>query len=183
MFRMSDEQLVKSYLTGDDASFEELIQRYLDQIFAFALNYTKNEALAEDIAQETFIKAWKNISSFDSDKRFKAWIFTIARNTALDQLKKKQTISFSSLNDENGENFLERTIIDSALRPDQLCEQYESDSWFKATVAKLSDKYRAVVIMRQNGYSFREIGEKLGEPLHTVKSRYRRALATLKKII
>ncbi len=183
MENITDEQLVKQYLAGDKATLEILIKRYLSQIYGFVFTYVKNEEIAEDVTQETFIKAWKNIKKFKTDKKFKAWIYTIARNTALDQLKKKQAIVFSAISNDAEENFLLNSIVDSALRPDELVELYEADNWFEATVAKLSGKYRTVVILRQQNYSYREIAEKLGEPLDTVKSRYRRALALLKSLI
>lgn len=183
MAEFSDEQLVKEYLAGDEASLEILIKRYLNQIYGFVYSYVKNEAAAEDIAQIAFIKAWKKIKKFNPEKKFKPWIFTIAKNSALDYLKKKSTVSFSAIDAVCGEGFLQNSAIDPALRPDELLELQETDNWFESAVAKLSDKYRRVVVLRQEDYSFREIAEELGEPLHTVKSRYRRALMALKNLI
>ncbi|MFA6526202.1 MAG: sigma-70 family RNA polymerase sigma factor [Candidatus Buchananbacteria bacterium] len=180
MKESTDEQLVKAYLAGERNALEILIKRYLKQIFGFAFSYVKSEAAAEDITQETFIKAWRKIKKFDTEKQFKSWIFTIAKNTALDHLKKRHALTFSALDPASGEGFLLGTIADKSLRPDELFDLYESDNWFEATIVKLSDKYRQVVIMRQNDQSFREIAQHLGEPLHTVKSRYRRALIQLK---
>lgn len=183
MTELTDEQLVVKYLSGDKPALDILIKRYLSQIYGFAFGYVKNEALAEDVAQETFVKAWKKLKQFNPDKKFKAWLYAIARNTALDQLRKKQPATFSEINASAGENYLQNTIADSAMRPDEMFELSESDNWFKATVAKLSLKYRQVVIMRHNDYFYREIAEQIGEPLHTVKSRYRRALIQLKKTL
>jgi len=181
MAEYTDEQLVSRYLSGDQNALEILIKRYLSQIYGFVLTYAKSEDVAEDITQDTFVKVWKKIKKFDADKKFKSWIFTIARNTALDHLKKKQAVSFSALDAVYGENHSQNAFADTALRPDELFELYESDNWFEAAIAKLSDKYRRVVIMRHNDLTFREIAQELREPLHTVKSRYRRALLILKK--
>lgn len=93
----TDEQLIKNYLKGDDNSLEILIRRYLKPIYFFVYGYTKDEQKAEDIAQEVFVKIWKNLKKFDKNKNFKTWIFTIAKNTALDYLKKKKSCRFPIL--------------------------------------------------------------------------------------
>jgi len=178
----NDEQLVERYLAGDKPALETLIKRYLDRIFGFAFSYAKNEALAQDIAQETFVKAWKNIRKFDTTKKFKPWIYAIAKNAALDHLKKKQAVPFSQLADDGSELPLE-AVADDSCRPDAMYESSESDNWFEAAISKLSQKYRRVVVLRQEDMTFREIAKELGEPLHTVKSRYRRALIALRKTI
>ncbi len=110
-----DRQLIYDYLKkGDEKSLEILIQRYLKPVYGFAYRYVGNVQEAEDIAQEVFVKVWKNLKKpalslskgFDPKKgNFKAWIFTIAKNTAFDFLKKKKSLQFSDLQKE--ENVLE----------------------------------------------------------------------------
>ncbi|MFA5021237.1 MAG: sigma-70 family RNA polymerase sigma factor [Patescibacteria group bacterium] len=178
---ISDEQLIGEYLRGDEQSLEILIKRYLNQIFAFSLKFSKDKAAAQDIAQDTFVKVWKKIGKFDADKKFKPWLFTIAKNTALDYLKQKRLLPFSELEAASGLDFLSQNFIDSALRPDEQSALAESVRRSESIIAALTGKYRQVVVLRHEGFSFREIGLKLGEPLHTVKSRYRRALIILKK--
>lgn len=94
MLANSDEQLVVSYLKGDEKALEILIKRYLKLIYSFAFRFVSNSQEAEDIAQEVFIKMWRNLKKFDKNKKFKSWIFSIAKNTCLDTMKKKKIIRF-----------------------------------------------------------------------------------------
>ncbi len=91
----SDENLVTDYLKGDKKALEILIGRYLKPIYNFLYRYTGDVAEAEDITQEAFVRAWKNIRKFDRNKKFKTWIFGIAKNAAIDFLRKKKPILFS----------------------------------------------------------------------------------------
>src|SRR3989338_5537868 len=105
MKNFTDEQLVKSYLKGDEKALEELVRRYLPVIYNFSRKYTGDPDNASDIAQEVFVKVWKNLKKFDTSKNFKAWLFTVAKHTALDWLKKKNALPFSLLKeaDEDGD--------------------------------------------------------------------------------
>jgi len=80
----TDQQLIESYFDGDEAALAVLVNRYLKPVYNFAFRLTGNQADAEDVSQETFLKAWKNIKKFRADENFKAWILKIARNTAYD---------------------------------------------------------------------------------------------------
>src|SRR3989338_1059328 len=86
----TDEQLVSEYLADNKDSLEILVKRYLKPVYRFAYKYADDVSGAEDIAQEVFIKAWRNLKRFDQSKNFKTWLFTITKNTALDFLKKKE---------------------------------------------------------------------------------------------
>lgn len=90
MQNYTDQQLIAAYLKGDEKSLEILIKRYLNPIYGFAYRYVKDQQNAEDITQETFLKVWKNIKKYDKNKSFKAWIYTIAKNTVLDFIKKEK---------------------------------------------------------------------------------------------
>ena len=89
-----DNQLVERFLAGDGAAFEVLVRKYLKPLYRFVFSLVGDAQTAEDIVQETFIKTWKRASTFDRHKHFKTWIYTIARNTAVDFLKKKKNIQF-----------------------------------------------------------------------------------------
>lgn len=174
-----DEQLVRDYLKGDEKSLEVLIQRYLKPIYGFAYRHTGSVQEAEDIAQEVFVKIWRNLKKFDQEKKFKTWIFTIAKNAIIDFLKKKKAIPFSDSEDLNLD-----MITDSFPLPDEISEQEEKREILTRAIKKLSPKYRAILSFSHNNhFTFREIAESLGEPLNTVKSRYRRGLVILKKIL
>lgn len=96
MTNATDEQLIKQYLKGDENSLEILIKRYLKPIYSFVYRNIGNSEKAQDITQEVFIKAWKNLALFRTSKAssgagFKSWLFTIAQNSCIDYLKQKKT--------------------------------------------------------------------------------------------
>jgi len=182
--RYSDSQLIISYLDGDKESFEFLVKRYLRSIYLFIYKYVGNSQDAEDAAQEVFVKVWRHLKKFDQRKNFKTWIFTIAKNTALDFLKKKKTIPFSAFENEAGDNMLIETLADSAPLPQEILEKATMAQTLASAIKKLSPKYNEVVSLRyKDNFNFREIAESLKEPINTIKSRYRRALIILKKLL
>jgi RNA polymerase sigma-70 factor (ECF subfamily) len=179
----NDEQLISQYLKGDGKSLEFLIQRYLKPIYSFVYHYVNNEADAEDITQEVFVKVWRNIRKFNSQNKFQTWLFVIAKNTAIDFLKKKKPILFSEINNSHFNNLLEN-ITDTRFLPDEAFEDSETKKALNSAIDELSPTYRVVFNLRYyNQFSFRQIAESLGESINTVKSRYRRALLSLRTIL
>lgn len=180
MNSITDEQLVQKYLGKDDKALEELIKRYLPLIFGFVKRYTGNQDTASDVAQEVFVKVWKNLRNFDQSKSFRTWIFTIAKRTAIDELRKKNALPLSVLK-ENG--FPESIVDESPSILDQIFVQQQSRK-LSAALARLPVSYNSVInLYSNNGLNFREIAILLNEPLNTVKSRYRRGLALLRKLL
>ena len=90
MDEILDRQLIENYLNGDEASFSLIVNRYLKLVVNFANTFVQNRATAEDVAQEVFIKAWKNLKKFKLDASFKTWLLVIAKNTCLDYLRKQK---------------------------------------------------------------------------------------------
>lgn len=184
----SDKQLIAAHLAGDEKSLEILIRNYLKTIYSFIYRYVDNTYDADDITQEVFIKVWRNLKRFNQQKSFKTWIFAIAKNTALDHLKKKKVIPFSEFSasggNGEGENIFEKTLADPSPLPQELLEKADTARMLTSAMKKLLPKYRMVLFLRYNDhFNFREIAESLGEPLHTIKSRHRRALIQLKKLL
>lgn len=179
-----DWKLVENYLKGDEKSLEILIKKYLKPVYGLAYKYVGNPQEAEDITQEVFVKIWKNLKKFDKQKNFKNWIFSIAKNTAIDFLKKKKAMQFSDFENEKGKNILTETIIDSSLLPTELLARKDMLGMLMKAMNKLLPKYRKVLLLRHNDdLTFREISQITGESLNTVKSRHRRALVMLKKLL
>jgi RNA polymerase sigma-70 factor (ECF subfamily) len=179
----TDEQLVAKYLKGDEGALEILIKRYLKPIYSFVYRRLGNSEAAEDITQEVFVKMWRNLKKFKAEKKFSAWLFTIAKNSSIDFLKKKKAIPFSHFENEKGENF----IADSFVQNEDLLETIEQKNIvgiMNAALKNLSPSYRVLVLMRHtSNLTFREIAASLGEPLNTVKSRHRRALILLRRML
>ncbi len=186
-----DTEFVADYLAGDEESFRVLVRAYLKPIYSFVYRYVGSAQDAEDVTQEVFVKVWKNLDSFDQQRSFKTWIFTIAKNASIDFLKKsrsasggKKTVPFSQFENNAGENSLTSTLTDSTPLPDELMERASVAQILSSAMEKLSPQYRMVLFLRYNDhFTFREIAQSLEEPLHTVKSRHRRALIILKKLL
>ncbi len=184
MTNNSDQLLIKKYLQSDEKSLGILFARYLKPIFSFAHRYVGGGHDAEDITQEVFVKVWRNIKKFDQGKSFKTWVFQIAKNTAIDFLKKKKSIPFSEFDTEDGGNLISDTLADPSPLPQELLEKAGMAQMLNSAMEKLSPKYRMVLFLRYNDhFNFREIAESLGEPLYTITSRHRRALVMLKKLL
>ncbi len=174
MEEITDEQLIGQYLRGDEESLEVLIKRYLRHIYSFVYKNISNQEAAEDITQEVFIKVWRNLKKFKHEKKFSTWIFTIAKNASIDFLRKKKTATIALnenlaieksnfINDIDNKNFIRK--IHNVLQ-------------------QLSPNYQAIILLKsESNLTFREIAENLNEPLNTIKSRYRRALITLKQLL
>lgn len=180
---MQDEELIESYLEGREKSLEELISRYLRVIYNFVYKYAGSGAIAEDITQEVFIKVWKNIKKFDAEASFRTWLFSIAKNTAIDWARKKKPILFSEFDREGG-NILEDLLIDDLPLPDEIAQSKYAFEEVSNAYGKISaDEARIIKSHDGYGLTFIEIAKTLGRPLHTVKSIHRRALIKLRKIL
>src|SRR6185312_5906993 len=141
---------------------------------------------AEDLTQETFMKMWKALSRFDTEKNFKTWIFAIARNTAIDYLRKKKPVLFSRLNTENeeGETRFEDNLADDAMLADEVFDRKQSASVLEKAMQTLSLDERVIFILHESDeMTFEEIADVMSKPMNTIKSRYRRALQKLRGII
>lgn len=179
----TDRELIERYKGGEPDIFPLLMKMYLKPIYHFAFHFTHEEASAEDITQETFIKIWKNLDRFDLEKNFKTWVFAIAKNTAYDYLKKKKALPFSSFENDEGENPIE-AIDDENLLPDALLEKKEIAIMLTRALAHVSLNNRAILTLKYlEEFSLEEIAEILNEPYNTIKSRHGRALKSLKEAI
>ena len=184
MIAPTDEQLVEAYVAGDGEALRSLIDRYIKPIYAFVHRYIGRDGDAEDVTQDVFVSAWKSIGRFDRQKKFKTWIFAIAKNASLTWIKKKRPALFSELENECGADMLAASVPDSSPLPDELFACADLAGNLRAAMETLNPNYRAVLFLRYNDhFTFREISESLHEPLHTVKSRHRRALSMLKKLL
>lgn len=181
--------LLKRYFRANrvivaETEFDRLTNQFLPAVYRFVFSLVKNQADAEDITQETFVKAWRNFYQFDRQRNFQAWIFTIAKNVAFDWLKKKSPTPFSQFDDDNGGNQLVDKLIDTEPLPSELLERVDATKVLTEALNKLAVEKRLVVLLyHYYDYNFKEIAEIISEPIDSVKSRYRRALQTLRDIL
>lgn len=177
----TDEDIVELYKNGNREIFKELIDRYSHTIFNFTAHLVGKKE-ATDIVQDIFIKIWKNLNKFNSKKSsFKTWIFVIAKNTCVDFLKKKKSILFSEINNNEMVDFSE-TIIDETPLPIETLQKLQDSKILADLLEKLPLNYKIVLILYyQEEMTFEEIGKTLNKPLNTVKSHHRRAILELRK--
>lgn len=185
MDKFSDENLVGQYLSNkDEKALEELVKRYLPLIYGFVRKYTGNQDTASDIVQETFVKVWQNLNKFDQSKSFKAWIFTIAKRTALDWLKKKNALPFSAIEENEEDKSFIDSLADDAISVLEQLSQNELSKNLAFAVNQLPPHQKSVINLRIEGdLTFNEIAQLLEMPLNTVRSHYRRGVALLKRIL
>lgn len=184
MLEITDNQLAKEYLKGRADALQILIERHIDSAYALALSYVKTQSAAEDVVQEAFIKVWKKLKQYDQAKSFRAWLMTIVKNTALDYLKKKQPVDFSQFENSDGENYFLETLSSDLPNPEELAVGNELAAELADARQSLTPKYRQIIDLKvDQDLTFREISLLLKEPLNTVKSRYRRALESLRDFL
>jgi RNA polymerase sigma-70 factor (ECF subfamily) len=186
---MSDEEIILLYKNGDGEAFKTLLNRYASPLYNFVARMT-NRNDARDIVQESFIKAWRNIGRFNPTKAsFKTWIFTIAKNTTTDFLRKKKSVLFADLaqsarQDLADENSFAENIPAEDLLPDEALQKLQDSEFLNKILEKLRPDYREVLVLHyQEEMTFEEIGKVLGKSLNTVKSQHRRAILELRKLV
>ena len=180
----SDDELILQYRAGNQSAFDELVKRYLHPIFVFSRRMTGSDATAEDVTQETFVKVWKMLGRYHTTNTFKSWLFAIARNTAIDYLRKKKLPVVSSFDTSEGKNLLAETISDPDTLPDNLIEKAENKKLVESALEVIPIADREILILHySDGLTFDAIGKIVKKPLNTVKSRHRRAMAKLREYI
>lgn len=183
MTPQTDRELIESIQRGQDDAFRVLVERYLPTVYGFVLRMLRDRHDAEDVTQEVFINVWRKFSSYNPAKSFKTWILTIARNAAIDHLRKKNPIPFSRLmSDDDQEVAID--VADPRPLADTLLEQKELGKQIDEALGEISVPSREVVLMHDaEDLTFQEIANTVHEPMNTVKSRYRRAVARLRKTL
>lgn len=180
----SDAELIVAYRDGEETAFDFLVQRYVKPLYGFVYRMLGNAHDSEEIVQETFVKVWKHLNRFDAQKSFKAWLFSIAKNTTLDFIKKKKTIPFSHFERDGDDlSFLDE-IPDEAPLPSAIMERMEDAQYLNRVVAHLPLLDQEALLLRYTyDCTFQEISDIVHEPLDTVKSRHRRALIKLSALL
>jgi RNA polymerase sigma-70 factor (ECF subfamily) len=180
----NDEDLIAAYVRGDESAFERLVERNLRSVYSFAVRFVGSKNDAEDIAQDTFVKVWKNLKQYSRQSaRFRTWLMRVARNTAIDYLRKRKHIPFSKFEDDEGQNFLTDTPDDSPL-PEELLMLAQDKKEAERMILKLSPPYREVLLLYYgNDLTFEDVAAILDTSVNTIKSRHRRAIAILRNLL
>ena len=183
---MTDQLLIESFMRGEQAAFNRLVYRWQKKIFLFACRYTMNTHSAQDITQETFIRAYKGLPNLQNRERFGAWLYQIALNLCKDRYKKKSPnlVSIQELTEKSDDGHMlpHELRQDAAENPDEQVRKAELMAHIQKALNLLPEEQRIVVVMKQyQGLKFSEIADILQEPLNTVKSRMYHGLAAIHK--
>ncbi len=180
-----DAALMLRVKQGDSAAFTELVEKYKQPVMNLAFRTLRDATEAEDLAQNVFVQAWKSANRYEASAKFSTWLFTIARNLCLNEIRRRSRHPAESLDqtrDDNEDQPLHQ-IEDrkQASTPDQLLRG-ELEQKVDEAVSALPDNQRlALALCREEELSYEEIAEVLGCSLSATKSLIHRARETLKQ--
>ena len=179
----SDAELARDALAGSEAAYRELVTRYATPAVNFIFRIVRDRALAEDLAQEGFLRVYQRLKTFDPQRKFSSWFFQVLRNITIDYLRVNR-LPTSSL-DELAEEGVQGAAVDRDSRsPEQLAGQSELATAMTVALSRIRPEYREVVVLRyQEGLTQPEIAEILGLPSGTVKTYLHRARKELAGIL
>jgi len=178
---LTDQEIVALAREGREAAYRELIRRYERPVFSLVLRMVRNRQLAEDLAQETFIKALNAIASYRPEFKFSSWIFKIANNAAIDHLRRKdlETLSLDGSPNATTADEIEATVLqvgDRGATPLAALESRELGTAIEQAIGRLRPEYRSCILLRHvEGLAYEEIAQLLDLPLGTVKTYIHRA--------
>jgi RNA polymerase sigma-70 factor (ECF subfamily) len=179
-----DMLLVERVRQGDLAAFEQLMQQYDRKVFRIALHITQNREDAEDIVQETFLKAFTKLDQFQGNSKFYTWLVRIAVNESLMRLRKHRASKTVSMDEDiqTEEGAMPRDFADWGPDPEQQYGQAELEGILRRTAEGLSPGFRTVFALRDlDGLSTEETADALGLSVPAVKSRLLRARLQLRE--
>lgn len=183
LINLSDSELVALYLKGDSKSFEALIQKHKNKIYAFILSKIRNRDLAEDIFQDTFIKVINSLQKgkYNEEGKFLPWVMRIANNLVIDYFRKSKKMRTITPTDDfdifdilqDGEKNIEDNLVNNQIHKD-----------LRKLIEHLPENQKEVLKMRYYAeLSFKEISESTGVSINTALGRMRYALINLRKLI
>jgi RNA polymerase sigma-70 factor (ECF subfamily) len=187
--QVDDQELVARALAGDESAYAELLERFRRPVFSLIYRMIGDRELAEDLAQESFVKAFNNLDSYNPGYRFSSWLFKIANNHAIDHLRRARlhTVSIhgspQALDAEREEET--RIVLEAHDEsPEEEILALELGGQIERAIARLRPDYRAAVILRHiENRPYEEIAEIMDVPIGTVKTFLHRARAELRQAL
>lgn len=180
---ITDDLLVKAYASGDNEAFDTLLKRHQDRIFNYILRIIKNEDIANDIFQETFVKAILTIKQgrYTENGRFPAWISRIAHNLIIDHYRQEKSENVQSSDIEEVDIFNRKDLCEATIEDIIIADQIRDD--VKYLIELLPELQRDVLKMRYyQNLSFKEIAELTGVSINTALGRMRYAIINLRRL-
>ena len=179
--------LIVNAQKGDEKALNQLVSLWYKRIFNYALKYSKDEDLAREITQQTFISMFRNISKLKDVDRFKSWLYRIATNFCYEEgrkIKRNRTVSLTVSRSEDDEEIELGRAEGKHFNPESSYQQGELEKILMEALGELNEDQRTVVIMKEyEGLKFTEIAEALDSSENTVKTRLYRGLKSLKEIL
>jgi len=182
----SDKTLVEMCLRGDERAAREIVLRFERPVFSLIHRMVRDRELAEDLAQETFVRTLNNLKRYDASYKFSSWLFKIGYNLTIDHLRKKEldVVSIQGAPDAvtpDQQAATAITLVTKDERPDELLAAREMGSEIESAIDALRPDYRTAILLRHvEGYAYEEIASIMDVPLGTVKTYIHRARNELK---
>jgi RNA polymerase sigma-70 factor, ECF subfamily len=186
---LDDREIVALACQGRERAFKELLTRYERPVFSLVYRMVRDRSLSEDLAQETFIRAFNAIGGYDPSFKFSSWIFKIANNLTIDHLRKRKldTVSLDGSPHATSEEEVSRTRFTATATdetPEEYVENRELGGQIEDAIARLRPEYRTAILLRHvEGHSYEEVAEIMELPLGTVKTYLHRARGELKDLL
>jgi RNA polymerase sigma-70 factor, ECF subfamily len=182
----NEEQMIASILSGDREKYHDLIRPYEQSVYRMALSFMKNESDAEDVAQEAFLNAFRNLASFRGQAKFSTWLISITVNAARGRLRRQSLVRMDSLDQtpEEGGHVSPALLRDWREVPSEALERKEIREMLRAAIGGLAPIYREVVMLRDvEELSVEETATTLTISVASVKTRLHRARIMLQKVL
>lgn len=183
MLSMNDEQLVKAYAQGDNEAFDTLLTRHQERIYSYIVRIVKNEDVANDIFQDTFVKAIMNIRKgrYTDTGKFPAWISRIAHNLIIDYYRQEKSENLQSCDIDEVDLLNRKELSEATVEDLLITEQIHED--VRLLIDELPEAQRKVLVMRYyRNMSFKEIAEATGVSINTALGRMRYAILNMRRI-
>ena len=181
---ISDYELLKRFINGEQSCFEQIIHRHKNKVFAYISLYIRDQALAEDIFQDTFLKVIQSVKSgkYQDNGKFISWVMRIAHNLIIDHFRRIRQMNTISNDEYESDLFNSKKLAESTVEDDIIKRQIQKD--VRKMISHLPDDQREVAILRHYaGLSFKEIAEITDVSINTALGRMRYALINMRKIM
>ncbi|MBI4532568.1 MAG: sigma-70 family RNA polymerase sigma factor [Candidatus Melainabacteria bacterium] len=182
----SDRDLVLACQRREPAAFEELVKRHQRTVFALLYQLAPDWQDTADLAQEVFIRVWRNLSSLRNPSSFRSWLTQIVTNLFYDELRKRpRRLPTVSMDDNEGDTEgSTRDIVDASHQPEDLALNREASEIIRQAMCKLPEQFRTAIVLREiEGLSYEEIAILTKTEMGTVKSRIARARSKLQELL
>ena len=180
----SDYELIMRFIKGEQSCFEHLIHRHKNKIFAYISLYIRDQALAEDIFQDTFLKVFQSVKAgkYSDNGKFLSWVMRIAHNLIIDHFRRIKQMNTISNDNYESDIFNSKRFAEDSIEDDMIKQQIHKD--VRKMISSLPDDQREVVILRHYAdLSFKEIADITGVSINTALGRMRYALINMRKLI